>query len=78
MPARKCERGKMKIQEMSLHNYEILLTNGQTRSGVLVKIVDEQGNVAHGDVAPLPKWSHETLKESLKQLNQKKIGTHCH
>lgn len=61
----------MKIQTLSLHPYEISLTNGQMRRGTLVKITDPIGNSGWGEVAPLPKWSTETLDDSLQQLNQK-------
>jgi O-succinylbenzoate synthase len=62
----------MKIQRISLHSYKIFLTTGQIRKGVLVNIVDEEGNRGWGDIAPLPKWSQETLDQSLSQLIQKK------
>lgn len=61
----------MKIQTLSLYSYQILLTNGQTRSGILLNITDEKGNNGWGDIAPLPKWSKETLGDSLQQLNRK-------
>jgi len=61
----------MKIQTFSLYDYEIPITNTQTRLGVLIHIIDEQENSGWGDIAPLPKWSKETLKDSLEQLNQK-------
>src|ERR1700722_16533069 len=62
----------MKIQTMSLHSYQIPLTSGQIRSGILVKLTDEEGNPGWGDIVPLPKWSKETLDESLSQLIQQK------
>ena len=61
----------MKIKTLSLHPYEIPLTNGQIRRGTLVNIIDQRGNSGWGEVAPLPKWSTETLDDSLQQLNQK-------
>lgn len=61
----------MKIQKLALRPYEIPLTNGQLREGVIINLTDEKGNTTYGDVAPLPKWSQETLEESTKQLNQK-------
>ncbi len=61
----------LKIQKLSLHPYEIPLTTGQMRSGVFLQIFDENGNGAWGEIAPLPKWSKETLPEALIQLNQK-------
>ena len=61
----------MKIQTLSLHPYEIPLTNGPIRSGVLINIIDEKGACGWGEIAPLPKWSNETLEDSLQQLNQR-------
>lgn len=61
----------MKIQTLHIHPYEIPLTNGQMRSGVLIDITDEKGSSGWGDIAPLPKWSKETLEDSLQQINQK-------
>lgn len=61
----------MKIKTLSLRPYEIPLTNGQIRRGTLVNITDQRGNSGWGEVAPLPKWSTETLDDSLLQLNQK-------
>lgn len=62
----------MKIKSFLVEPYQILLTTGQLRSGALIKLTDENGNSGLGDIAPLPKWSRETLKESLFQLNQNK------
>lgn len=61
----------MKIKAISLHPYEISLTNGQIRKGSWVKIEDQEGNSGWGEVAPLPKWSDETLEDSLEQFKQK-------
>lgn len=61
----------MKIQIISLHPYAMPLTNGQLRKGILIDIKDDKGNRGWGDVAPLPKWSQETLDDSSKQLIQK-------
>lgn len=62
----------MKIQSFILHPYELLLTNGQKRFGVLLKITDEKGVGGWGDVAPLPKCSKETLEDSLQQLERRR------
>lgn len=61
----------MKIKTLSLHPYEITLTNGQTRKGTFINLIDQLGNSGWGEVAPLPNWSRETLKDSLQQLHQK-------
>lgn len=60
-----------KITTLSLHPYDISLTSGEIRQGALINIIDEEGNSGWGEIAPLPKWSHETLNDSLKQLHQK-------
>ncbi|HSX38735.1 MAG TPA: hypothetical protein VLE95_07915 [Chlamydiales bacterium] len=60
----------MKIQTLSLYSYEVPLTNGQMRSGILLNITDEKGNDGWGEIAPLPR-SKETLEDSLQQLHQK-------
>lgn len=62
----------MRIQTFLLYSYEISLTNGQIRLGIVLNITDEKGNSGWGDIAPLPKWSQETLKDALLQLNQQK------
>jgi o-succinylbenzoate synthase len=58
----------MKFDPLTLYPYQIPLTSGQKRAGVLVKL----GESAWGDVAPLPKWSKETLEEALEELCRKK------
>lgn len=62
----------MKIQTFSLHPYEMPMSFGLMRLGVLIHITDEKGNSGWGDVAPLPKWSQETLKEAIEELERKK------
>jgi len=59
------------IHTLTLHSYTCPLTNGQIRSGVLIRIVDHQGNAGWGDMAPLPGWSQESLQEALTQFYQK-------
>jgi len=61
----------MRIRSLSLQTYEIPLTNGLMRSGILINIQDEEENTGWGEIAPLPGWSKETLKDSLAQLHQK-------
>ena len=61
----------MKIQTLHIHPYAIPLTNAQLRSGLFIKMTDEKGNSGWGEVAPLPKWSGETLEDCVKQLYQK-------
>jgi O-succinylbenzoate synthase len=61
----------MKIHTFSWHPYEIPLTNGLLRRGILLYVVDLQGNCGWGEVAPLPKWSQETFEEALHQIKHK-------
>ncbi len=62
----------MLIQSLSLHPYEIPLASGQIRSGALIKIVDQNENWGIGDIAPLPKWSRETLEDAIEQIRLRK------
>lgn len=61
----------MKIKTFSLHPYETPLTTGQIRQGIFINIIDDEGNSGWGEIAPLPKWSYETLNDSLQQLKEK-------
>ncbi|MBM3198832.1 MAG: o-succinylbenzoate synthase [Chlamydiae bacterium] len=61
----------MRLQTFSLYSYEFFHTNDQVRSSILLNITDEERNNGWGEIAPLPKWSKETLKDCLQQLNQK-------
>ncbi len=58
----------MKIQKLALHTYVNPLITGQSRSGLLINIIDQDGNEGWGDIAPLPGWSKETLNECIDQL----------
>lgn len=60
----------MKIHSLQVHPYSLSLTNKQTRSGALLSITDNSGNTGWGDIAPLPKWSMETLNDCLEQFHQ--------
>lgn len=62
----------MKIQALDLQHYQIPFANDQLRHGVIVEITNELGQKGHGEIAPLPKWSRETLEESLQQLEEKR------
>lgn len=64
----------MIIQTLSLHPYEMALTNGHMRFGIILYLIDEKGNESWGEIAPLPKWSKETLEECLQQLQQKEAA----
>lgn len=62
----------MKIQIVSTHPYETTLIGGGLRSGLFLYIADERGLEGWGEVAPLPKWSRETLEECLEQFHRKR------
>ncbi len=62
----------MKIQSIFSFPNEIPLLSGQPRSGALINLTGTKGNGGWGEIAPLPKWSKESLEDSLLQLNQKK------
>lgn len=59
----------MKLVNLHSKSYSIPLTNGQTRSGIIVMLVDEKGREAKGEVAPLPTRSRESLNDSQKQID---------
>lgn len=61
----------MKIQSFSLHPYKLSLTDGSHRSGVWIHLLDNFGKSGYGEIAPLLKWSKETLEEALEQVHQK-------
>lgn len=60
----------MKIQTFQVHPYSIPLTNKQVRTGILLRITNDQGNTEWGEVAPLPNWSRETLDDCLEELRR--------
>ncbi|MEI8366784.1 MAG: o-succinylbenzoate synthase [Parachlamydiaceae bacterium] len=61
----------MKIHTLTHHPYQIPMTTGQVRFGIIVHMIDEEGNESKGEVAPLPQWSRETLAQSIRQLQEK-------
>lgn len=60
----------MIIKQLSIHPYEIPFNNGQKRTGSIIHIIDKKGNEGWGEIAPLPKWSQESLEDSLTQLRR--------
>lgn len=62
----------MKIVALLLKPYEIFLTTGQIRQGLFISVTDSNGFKGWGEIAPLPKWSRETLDEASQQVSQKK------
>lgn len=61
----------MRIKTLSFHPYNIPLTNGLLRKGIVIYISDGKGNRGWGDVAPLPQWSLETLEDAFNQIKNK-------
>ena len=51
------------VMRESLHPYTLPMAGGGRREGVLVRYVDENGEVGWGDAAPLPGWSPESLED---------------
>jgi O-succinylbenzoate synthase len=62
----------MKIEALTFTPYEILLTSGKRRAGILINLMDEKSNSGWGDIAPLCHWSQETLEDSFHQLDKKR------
>lgn len=62
----------MKISVINTYPYQIGLTTGQTRQGVLLEIIDTLGHRGLGEVAPLPQRNSESLQNALDQLKAKK------
>lgn len=58
----------MRIETLTFQRYQIPMTTGQMRRGILVNITNEAGDSSRGEIAPLPGWSHETLDEAESQL----------
>jgi O-succinylbenzoate synthase len=61
----------MKIDSASFHLYDLPLTTGVVRKGILLEIKAE-GKTGWGDIAPLPGWSKESLDDALEQLLEKR------
>ncbi len=49
------------------------MSSGQIRKGALVEVINEKGISGWGEVAPLPKWSKEDLKEAIEQISYYKV-----
>lgn len=62
----------MNISTFSLYSYEISLKNGKVRSGLLLKLTDENGREGWGEIAPLPGRSLETVEDAVLQIHEKK------
>jgi O-succinylbenzoate synthase len=62
----------MKISKFIFHPYTIPLTKGTPRSGLIIQIMNREGQNGYGDIAPLPSWSQETLEEAKEQIEQTK------
>jgi len=62
----------MRIEQLSLQPYRILLKTGIIRLGFLIRLIDQEGRVGWGEVAPLPGRSRETLEQTFYQFNATK------
>jgi o-succinylbenzoate synthase len=61
----------MTLKNFTLYHYDIPLLDKallKKREGIFVEVRDDKGNTGIGEVAPLPDFSRETLKESKEQL----------
>lgn len=61
----------MNIHSLKITPYEIALLSKQPRTGIHLKLEDGKHRTGYGEIAPLPKWSSETLHDCLGQLEQK-------
>jgi len=61
----------MKIQNIEKILYDIPLITGQIRSGIWINLIDANERNGWGEIAPLPKWSDETLEEAMAQLDER-------
>jgi O-succinylbenzoate synthase len=59
----------VKIEKIALHHYQIPLISKSLREGILIEIWDEKERAGWGDIAPLPNWSKENLRDVLGQLD---------
>ena len=55
----------------SLKPYKAPFIHKQIRQGALIKVFDELGSFAYGEVSPLPGFNKETLEEALEELSAK-------
>ncbi len=68
----------MYIQHLILYPYQVSLKTGilkkDSRVGALLCITNEKGEQSWAEVAPLPGRSQETLADTYRQLDQKKLS----
>lgn len=62
----------MKIKTLSLYPHEIHLKDERMHKGILIHLVDNEGNAGWGEASPLPGWSQETVEDAWQQLEQLK------
>ena len=62
----------LRIKDITLHPFAIPMHNGQTRSGVLIALRDQRGDIGWGEISPLPNWSDETLEMAIAQIEAQK------
>lgn len=68
-PPPKSKGYPMKMQAIRTHPYNLPLFLCPLRTGVLLELISEQKSRSFAEVAPLPRWSQETLEECLEQLS---------
>ncbi len=61
----------MQIERFNLYPYTLAMHNNGVRHGVQINVIDKNGNCTWGDIAPLPKWSGESLEEACRCLREK-------
>lgn len=61
----------MNIHSLIITPYKIALLSKQPRTGIHLKLEDSKHRMGYGEIAPLPKWSSETLQDCLAQLEHK-------
>lgn len=61
----------MKILSLKIIPYELSLQSNQPRKGIHLKLEGNDQHIGWGEIAPLPKWSSETLQDCLTELEQK-------
>lgn len=56
----------MKIKEVKFHNF--IVDKRSLRSGIFVQMSNEIGQIAQGEISPLPGYSKESINDALRQL----------
>lgn len=62
----------MALKTLVTEPFDIQLINGTNRPGAILRITEESGLTAEGEISPLPNWNKESLQQALAQLEEKK------